>query len=50
MDPKREKTYLLRNVPVSTYRLFKSRCAIDGIKMREAFISFMEQYGEKAGK
>ena len=43
---KRSKTYLLRNVPISTYRLFKSRCAIEGIKMREALISFMEQYGE----
>ena len=48
MDPKqkRQKTYLLRNVPVSTYRLFKSRCAIDGVKMREALITFMETYGE----
>ena len=46
LKQKRQKTYLLRNVPVSTYRLFKSRCAIDGVKMREALITFMETYGE----
>ena len=49
MEPKKSKrtrTYLLRNVPIATYRLFQSRCAIEGKKMRHVLIDFMERYGE----
>ena len=43
---KRSRTYLLRNVPMATYRLFQSRCAIEGKKIRHVLIKFMEEYGE----
>ena len=39
-------TYLLQGIPIHAYRIFQSKCALQGKKMKEVLIDFIEGYGE----
>jgi len=40
----KNKTYLLRNIPVETWRKFLSRCALEGITAREVLLTKITEY------
>ena len=43
---KEEATYLLTGVPIHAYRIFQSKCTLQGKKIKEVLIDFIKNYGE----
>jgi len=37
-------TIIFKNIPLEIYRTFKSKCAANGITMKDAFIQFMIEF------
>ena len=45
-EKKEEASYLLAGIPIHAYRLFQSRCALQGKKIKDVLIEFIKGYGE----
>ena len=48
-DNKKRKdstSYLLQGIPIHAYRVFQSKCALQGKKVKEVLIEFINSYGE----
>ena len=43
---KGDASYLLTGIPIHAYRVFQSKCNLQGKKIKEVLIDFIKQYGE----
>ena len=45
-NKKEDASYLLTGIPIHAYRVFQSKCSLQGKKMKEILIDFIKNYGE----